>query len=395
MAEQDIRKDKLSADLLLVLDKIELIVKQIVTTASQVALYAVDHPAVREYAERAYSTMGEILGRKESFTVSIREGMLVYESIPLYRLSFSARKFIDLFEAKNIHGMIVKRGLPFGELLQFIALLVESPEKLQGRDAVNLELVRRGVRHIEVMQVSKEEEEARALRPPRVIYGDAVHTFRRVVRSIMKRDAINMREVEGLSREISATAQKDRRAMLDLTKTGGSDEYAYVHPVNVCILTTALATLFTKDAAVIAKLCKAALLHDVGKALIPLEILLKRGKLNEVEWALVRRHPADGAKILGEAEGGGGLPAIVAFEHHMRYDMSGYPATRMIRRIHPLGLLVQVANAYDAMVTERPYRAPMTREQALAEMAPGAGTAFEPTVLKEFMKMMGDEDSKQ
>lgn len=389
MGGPDVRKDRLSAELLAVLDRIELIVKQIVTAASQVALYAVDHPAVREYAERAYSTMGEILERKESFTISIREEMLVYESIPLYRLSVSARRFIDLFEAKKIHGMTVKRGLPLGELLQFIAVLVEPPEKLQGRDEVNRELARRGVKHIEVMQVSKEEEEARAVRPPMIIYEDSVQVLRRIARAVMKRDAINVREVDGMAKEISTAAQKDPGAMLDLTQSGGCDEYAYVHPVNVCILSAALAALFIKDAAVLAKLCKAALLHDVGKALIPQEILSKRGKLDEAEWALVRRHPADGAMILEEAEGMEPLAAIVAFEHHLRYDMSGYPASRMVRRIHPLCLLVQVANAYDAMVTERPYRAPMTREQALTEMASGAGTAFEPTVLKEFMKMMG------
>jgi HD-GYP domain-containing protein (c-di-GMP phosphodiesterase class II) len=390
MADRDVRKDKLSADLLAVLDGIELIVKQIVTAASQVALYAVDHPAVREYAECAYSTMGDILGRKKSFTISIREGMLVYESIPLYRLSVSARKFIELFEAKKIHGMMVKRGLPLGELLQFIAVLVEPPDKLQGRDQVNRELARRGVKHIEVMQASKEEEESRVAREPRIIYEDSVQTVRRFARSVMKRDAIDVKGVEGLSREISAKAQKDRHAMLDLTRAGDYDEYAYMHPVNVCILATSLAALFTTDAAVLAKLCKAALLHDVGKNLIPPEILSKAGELNEEEWAFVRRHPADGARILEEAEGAGPLAAIVAFEHHMRYDMSGYPASRMVRRVHPLCLLVQVANAYDAMVSERPYRASMSRERALAEMASGAGTAFEPTVLREFIKMMGN-----
>lgn len=389
MTDREMRKDKLSADLLAVLDGIELIVKQIVTAASQIALYAVDHPAVKEYAERAYSTMGEILGRKECFTISIREGMLVYESIPLYRLSVSARKFIDLFEAKKIHGMIVKRGLQFGELLQFIAALVESPEKLQGRDEINRELGLRGVRHIEAIQAFKEEEESRIARPPRIIYEDSVQSVRRIARAIMKRDSINMREVDGLSGEISAAAQKDRRAMLDLTMISGYDEDTYVHPVNVCVLAAALAALFTKDAAALAKLCKAALLHDVGKALIPPEILSKPGELDEEERALVSRHPADGARILEEAEGAGPLSAIVAFEHHMRYDMSGYPASRMIRRVHPLCLMVQVANAYDVMVSERPYRAPMPRERALAEMASGAGTAFEPTVLKEFIKMMG------
>lgn len=394
MAERDLQKDKLSADLLAVLDGIELIVKQIVTAASQVSLYAVDHPAVREYAERAYSTMGEILGRKKSFMISIREGMLVYESIPLYRLSVSARKFIDLFEAKNIHGMIVKQGLLIGELLHFIAVLVEPPDKLQGRDEVNRELVRRGVRHIEVMQVSKEEEESRSARPPIIIYEDSVQTVRRIARTVMKRDAINVREVDGLSREISVTAQKDRHAMLDLSRTGGYDEYAYVHPVNVCILAAALAALFTKDATVLAKLCKAALLHDIGKTLVPPEILSKTGELNEEEWALVRRHPADGARILEEADGVGPLAAIAAFEHHMRYDMSGYPASRMVRRVHPLCLLIQVANAYDAMVSERPYRTPMSRQQALAEMASGSGTAFEPTVLKEFIKMMEGDSHK-
>ncbi|MCX6339949.1 MAG: HD domain-containing protein [Candidatus Aureabacteria bacterium] len=389
MHDRDTLKDKLPAERLAALDRIELIVKQIVTAGSQVALYADDHPAVREYAERAYSTMGEILTGSESFTVSAREGMLLYENIPLYRLSVCARKFTDLFEAKKIHGMVVKRGLQLDELLKFIAVLMASPEKFQGRDEINRELIRRGVRHIEVMQLSKEDEETALARQPRIVYQDAVQLMRQVARSIMMGRAIAMGEVDSLIGEISRMIAKEPRAVLALTMIKDYDEPTFTHSVNVCILATALASLFIKDAGRLRQLCQAALLHDVGKILIPPEIISKTTGLDEMEWAVVRRHPAEGARMLEETGGVGPLSAVIAFEHHMRYDMSGYPRSQAIRRPHPMSLLVQIVDVYEALTAERPYRMPISPEDAMSEIASGAGTVFEPSLLKEFFSMMG------
>lgn len=381
--------EEMTADMLAVLDKIELIVKQMVTAASQASLYSAEHPAVREFAERAYATMREILVRKESFAVSTREGMLVYENIPLYRLSMSARKFIDYLEARKVNGLIVARGLVLEELLKYIEVLVSPAVRVQGRDEFNKELAQRGVRAITAIEFKKDEEKGGGVREPKVVYEETVRLMRLLTKSAIKGKGLAIADSDGLVSEIAEIVAKDPRAMLDLTTIRDFDEHSFTHAANVCVLATAFAALFIEDHARLAPICQAALLHDIGKLSLPPEILFKQGALTAAETGLLRRHPAEGARTLEEAEGARPLAVAAAFEHHMQYDLNGYPTPAPGVRPHPVSLLVQVADAYDNLTTPRPGRAPLARSSALAEIAAGAGTVFDPAIVKGFFAMMG------
>jgi len=383
------KREEMTAELLSVLDKIELIVKQMVTAGSQAFLYSGEHPAVREYVERAFVTMQEILLRKESFAISTREGMLVYENIPLYRLSMSARKFIDYLEAKKVHGMIVARGLAFEELLKFVEVLVSPAVRVQGREEFNKELERRGVRAITVMELKKEDEKEWSAREPKVVYEEAVRLMRAFAHAAIKGKKFPFNESDILVSEIAEIVAKDPRAMLDLASIRDFDEHAFTHATNVCVLSTAFAALFGEDRARLAPVCQAALLHDIGKLSLPSEILLTQGEPDAAEAELLRRHPIEGARALEEADAARPLAVAVAFEHHMQYDLKGYPKPGADDRPHPVSMLVQVADAYDNLTAPRPGRAPLSRVRAMEEIAAGAGTVFDPAIVKGFLAMMG------
>jgi putative nucleotidyltransferase with HDIG domain len=124
---------------------------------------------------------------------------------------------------------------------------------------------------------------------------------------------------------------------------------------------------------------RAAALHDLGKTLVPREILEKPGPLTPEELAVVRRHPGDGAALLE----GVAAPEVVAMVrgHHERLDGSGYPDGLAGDAI-PLGArIIAVADSFDAMTSTRPYRAARSREAALAELHAEAGVLFEPAVV--------------
>jgi len=130
-------------------------------------------------------------------------------------------------------------------------------------------------------------------------------------------------------------------------------------------------------------LCK---LHDVGKVGIPDEILLKPGPLYDNEWTIMRTHPEIGARIVD------GTPELAHIAesilcHHERWDGKGYPRNLSGSDIPLISRILSVVDAYDAMVSDRPYHKAIQPDQALAEIARNSGTQFDPTVAREFVEM--------
>jgi len=132
----------------------------------------------------------------------------------------------------------------------------------------------------------------------------------------------------------------------------------------------------------------AGLLHDVGKVRIPADILNKPGKLTPQERAIINSHPVEGARILLEAEERLEVAAIVAYEHHIMHDGGGYPGLHYCRTCHTASRLAHVCDVYDALRTNRPYRAAWPSEAVLAYIVERAGSEFDPDVAHAFVRMM-------
>ena len=129
----------------------------------------------------------------------------------------------------------------------------------------------------------------------------------------------------------------------------------------------------------------AAPMHDVGKIGIPDNILLKPGKLDEVEWEVMRQHPAMGARIIGEHSDELLRAAhSVAITHHEKWDGSGYPNGLKGEEIPIFGRIVAIADVFDALTTARPYKKAWTVEAALEMIEEGAGKHFDPGLIQPF-----------
>jgi HD-GYP domain-containing protein (c-di-GMP phosphodiesterase class II) len=166
------------------------------------------------------------------------------------------------------------------------------------------------------------------------------------------------------------------------------DHYTHSHSENVTKYAIRLAQemgLPTKD---INELREACELHDLGKIGIQDAILNKPGKLTPEEWEEVKTHSLKSAEILGPLDFLGGVIDLVR-QHHERIDGTGYPYGLKGGSIRMGAKIMAVADAYDAMISERPYREkPMTKEEAIAELKKNAGTQFEPVVVEAFLKMI-------
>jgi putative nucleotidyltransferase with HDIG domain len=140
------------------------------------------------------------------------------------------------------------------------------------------------------------------------------------------------------------------------------------------------------------KLHKAALLHDIGKIGVPAIILDKPGRLTDKEFRIIQRHPRTGARILEPIAAYAPIMPIV-LQHHERFDGSGYPEGLSGKQICLGARILAVADVYDALTSERPYRAAMTQEQAIDIIQKETGRHFDPDVVKAFLQVVGQEQS--
>ena len=174
-------------------------------------------------------------------------------------------------------------------------------------------------------------------------------------------------------------------SMAHLAHIRSHDEYTLCHTVNVAILASALGEQVGYSGRRLEALTIAALMHDVGKQRTPPEILNKAGRLSDGELAVIRRHPAEGAAILLDRREVPTLSAVVAYEHHQRLDGKGYPEQRG-RRPMLASQIVHIADVFDALRTNRPYRAALPLDEVFRIMSEQAGRAFDAELFAVFME---------
>jgi hypothetical protein len=227
-----------------------------------------------------------------------------------------------------------------------------------------------------------------ALTSPGALAG-ATDVLKDVLRSIAVMGPLGNVE-EG--RDIVAAVMKGLREeefLIDrMIRLQARDDYTVAHSLNVCVMVVAQAARLDLSEALIREIGLAALLHDIGKELVPAEILNKPGKLDAGEFAKISLHPVLGATHLRKMPLESDLPVIVCYEHHIRYDRSGYPSPRFPGVPHPASLMTQIADVYDALRTDRPHRTCLDRETALVILREGRGTEFNPALLDIFLGMV-------
>jgi HD-GYP domain-containing protein (c-di-GMP phosphodiesterase class II) len=163
--------------------------------------------------------------------------------------------------------------------------------------------------------------------------------------------------------------------------------------VNVAIYAIALGQRIGIPKKHLSHLGMAGLFHDMGKTKIPKEIINKTGKLSPEEWSIMRSHPVIGTELIMRMKEWGELSTRMiegAFEHHLRYDLTGYPRLTRKRKISLFGRIITIADFYDALVRPRVYnRFPYVSEKILGIMLERSGKDFDPAVVKVFINMIG------
>lgn len=201
-------------------------------------------------------------------------------------------------------------------------------------------------------------------------------------------------EAEAVVRSLAAAMHGDQEIVLPLLQIRRYDEYTTTHSLNVCVLAMGLAEWIGLGARDVRAFGVSGLLHDIGKTKIPSEILNKAGRLEPHEREIMNQHPVFGAQIIILSEEKLDLAAVVAYEHHIMINGGGYPKLEYPRDCHQGSKLVHVCDVYDALRTNRPYRAAWPAPKVLAYLEERAGTEFDPDIARSFAKMMSEWEPK-
>ncbi len=188
--------------------------------------------------------------------------------------------------------------------------------------------------------------------------------------------------------EIAKSVMRNPGALVSLARLKTRDDYSYMHSVAVCALMVALGRRLGLGEAECREAGQAGLLHDIGKALMPLEVLNKPGKLTDAEFAVMRTHPVRGHELLQEGRAATAATLDVALHHHERIDGSGYPHRLGGEFIDRLARMGAICDVYDAITSNRPYKAGWDPATSIARMATWKGH-FDTTLFAAFVQSLG------
>jgi putative nucleotidyltransferase with HDIG domain len=193
----------------------------------------------------------------------------------------------------------------------------------------------------------------------------------------------------GMVDSLAQAVAQNRTALLALTALKAYDNYTFTHMVNVSILTMGQARGLGIEGSLLRELGLAALMHDIGKVKTPPEVLNKPEKLTDREFEILKRHTVDGAEILRRTPDIPRLAPVVAFEHHLRLDGSGYPTGVTRTSLNLATMLCGIADVYDAMRSQRVYQEAFPTDRILAVLQRNDGSQFDQNLVRRFAQLMG------
>jgi HD-GYP domain-containing protein (c-di-GMP phosphodiesterase class II) len=201
--------------------------------------------------------------------------------------------------------------------------------------------------------------------------------------------AVDIGGAQQLVEEISDSVARNPGALISLARLKTADDYTYMHSVAVCAMMVGLSKQLGLDEAQTRSAGMAGLMHDLGKAMMPMDVLNKPGKLTESEFRIIKTHPSEGHKLLLSGVNVDPLILDVCLHHHEKTDGSGYPKGLKGDQISLFAKMGAVCDVYDAITSNRPYKAGWDPAESLRKMAEWANGHFDGKVFQAFVKSLG------
>jgi HD-GYP domain-containing protein (c-di-GMP phosphodiesterase class II) len=372
-----------------------------------VRFYPLEHPSFVDSISAFHQSILSNLSNQGLLVFNRIGQELFFGEIVLVDNSLAQRQMVSELIAQRIFRLTFHEGVTREELTGLIHRLGRESGKGEGlREAWEF-WQKQPFPHIEVgigqPMISEGKGEKRegvplAAKPDvekekrhqaKKIYGEGIKRLSHFLAGIQPHAEVDLEPVNLLAENLAGTAAELDASLLGSTCSRRPGWDTAQHAVNVSILSVCLGKLMGLPPEQLKVLGEAALVHDVGTVMVPMEILGKPSDLTPQEREVFERHPVEGASLLSAVPGINGITLAVTLEHHLHYDGTGYPALPGLASPHPFSQIVALCDFYDAAIHLSQKQESILPAKTVAYMWRKRGSFFDPTLLKIFVQMVG------
>lgn len=369
---------------------IETAFKDLLNCLQALKMYGQAHPMFTRSLDSAYEALEDVLSIRPELVIGIVGEELAFEKEILFDLGKFLRPSILYLKERNIERIAFLAGLSKEELGIFINFIARPKEELKGDLQEMLSVS--GVEHIKVGKLKVDlADDERVLVPAEFsLYDSSVERVGQALSGVLNSEKIDHLALKFSLNNILENLNAQRNELLKLATLKRYDVETYTHMLNVSIFSMYFASRLGFDKVDVLNIGVAAMFHDIGKLFISRKLLHKTGQLSDSEFTKIKSHTVLGAEImLKYVDTLGILPVVVSFEHHLKYDASGYPRLPFLRKQHVASSIVSICDVYDALSQRRSYKQDYAPDLVYNIMNRNEGGVFDGQLLEKFFKFIG------
>lgn len=364
-------------------------IRHLLSATANAALYGMGHPQVARLSIQAFTSVDLMLQSHPEISLLVVENELVIDGQP-QDLTLFLNRFIQILKSRGVGTIKLKTGITKQEISNLISGLAkqsdDNPQMVESSEHIQL-----GKVDLRVSGTSGAESPAstvkRGVSLPE-LPKEELANFMEIYETVKNRHKLQINGVFDIVTGFIDVFRQEGKPLLAMAALRKTDEYTFTHSTNVCVLNLAQAMALGIEGALLNDIGVAAILHDIGKLFIPEEILTKKDKLSPDEYEIMKQHPVKGARHLLETPGVPKLAVIAAFEHHMKYNLSGYPVVSAGWQQNLCSHMTMISDFFDALRTRRSYREPVPLLEIAEMMQSMMGTDLHPALTRNFLRIL-------
>jgi len=362
-------------------EKIELSFKDFLAAVQTAKLYGMGHPILKKALEKTFNSIQDVLSDRAEFTIGIIGDEIAFEKEVLFSLSKLAEVGVGYIKERGIERITFNRGIEFAELEKFVSLISIPKEDIKGSPQDHL--LSMGVNNISIGKIGVSSNKPTQEE-------DSFIDIASPLTQIFNREAVDGIALKSSINNIINNLEGQYQQLLKLNTLKRYDLGTFTHIINTSVLSMYFSSKigFPKDS--ILEIGLAALFHDIGKLYISRKIIRKPGQLSESEFSQIESHTVLGSTLLLQyVDTLGIMPVVVSFEHHLKYDLSGYPKLSFPRKPNIVSQIVSICDVYDALSARRSYKSDYPPDAIYNLMMRGRGTTYHPFLIDRFFQIVG------